>query len=326
MESQNADKQFLNNPPPLNDEKNGPWNDSRISEEFQQSLQKDLQKRKQKEEKGQQKDKNRHAKYDIQLDRNEAKYIIPESLVPDIREFISPFCSPDPHGKGNPPQYMITTLQLDTPDLALHHAKEHEAINRFKLRVRTYDEPGTGPIFLEVKQKIRGTIMKSRIRIPPDKWSKDLIFSPRVKIELKSKKEEIGFLTFRRLVHEIGARPVVLVRYIRESYFGKLDHYARITFDRKLQYQPTDSWDSWGKNGKWLSMDSSLAQDKDYRFSGVVLEIKTLSDAPRWIIDTVMHFDLERTGNCKYSTAVWLEALFRGSTALPAYADELLSY
>lgn len=266
----------------------------------------------------------KRAKYDIQLDRHEAKYVIPVTLLPDIREFIRPFCEPDPYTKGDPPTYRVTTLQLDTPDFALHNAKEHEALNRFKLRIRTYGEPGENPVFLEIKRKIRSTIVKSRTSVPFDAWGPHLLTEPMVSLEFKSRKEEIGFLEFRRLTEEIGARPVVLVRYVRESYFGRIDHYARISFDRRLEYQPTTSWTSWGRGGRWIPMDSSMAQDKQNAYSGVVLELKTLSDAPKWMIDLVVEFGLERTGNCKYSTALWLESVFSSSPPLPEHLWDAL--
>jgi len=266
------------------------------------------------------------ARYDIQLDRHEGKYIIPTSMVPEIREYVRPFCRPDPHGSGDPPEYVITTMQLDSPTLALHHAKENDSDARFKLRVRTYGKPGSSPVFLEVKRKIRGTVVKSRTSVPFEVWGKDLIFNTKLELDFKSPKEEIGFLEFVRLVREIGAEPMVLVRYIRESYMSLSDRYARVSMDRKLEYQPSRDWDNWGEKGRWISMDSSLAQNKQFHFSGVVLELKTLSDTPHWMIDLVKHFDLVRVGNCKYSTAIWQEALFRGTTALPSYAVELLSF
>ncbi|MDA0990060.1 MAG: polyphosphate polymerase domain-containing protein [Verrucomicrobia bacterium] len=268
----------------------------------------------------------RRAQFDIQLDRHEGKYIVPVTWLPEIREYIRPFCSPDPNGSGNPPEYDITTIQLDSPNMALHHAKELEAVNRFKLRVRTYGVPGTSRVFLEVKRKIRGTIIKSRTSIPFEAWGRDIIYNPRHNLSFKSSNEEVGFLEFVRLSREIGARPVVIVRYTRESYFSRNDRYARVSFDRKLLYQPTDSWTNWGEGRHWYNMDSSLSQNKQYNFSGIILELKTLSDSPRWMIDLVKHFNLARTGNCKYSTAVWQEALFRGSPALPAYAVDVLTF
>ena len=271
-------------------------------------------------------DTNKKAKFDIQLDRHEAKYIIPRSMIPDIVRFIKPFCDPDPNGEGDPPEYVITTLQLDSPDFALHMAKQKEALNRFKLRVRTYGTPGDNPVFLEVKQKNKGIITKARTAVPFKMWGKDLIRSHKMNLSFKSPKEENGFMQFVRLTREIGAAPVALIRYVRESYFSRLDHYARVTFDRKLEYQPTSSWDSWGRGGRWISMDNNLVQNKSNSFSGVVLELKTLSDAPEWMMDLVRYFALERTGNCKYSTAVWMESLFCGYPTAPAYAAELLSF
>lgn len=264
--------------------------------------------------------------YDIQLDRHEAKYIIPPSYVPQIREFIRPFCVPDSHGSGDFPEYVVTTLQLDSPSLSLYHAKEWEVVNRFKLRARTYGINPNVPVFLEVKRKYRGCIQKSRACIPIDAWNANIIKRPESAPVFWSKKEASAYLEFIRLTKLIGAEPVTLIRYTREAYVGKIDHYARVTFDRNLMYQPTREWDLTGKGRRWFSMDTGLAQNKSNRYSGVVLELKTLSDAPQWMIDLVMEFDLVRTGNCKYTTAVGLESMFRGTPELPFYAMEMMTY
>ncbi len=260
----------------------------------------------------------KNSKFELQLDRHEAKYILPRTLLPQLREFIRPFCEPDPHCVGSPPEYTIVTLQLDTMDYALHLAKEKEALNRFKLRVRTYGNPaGLAPVFLEIKRKFRRTIVKSRTMIPYDQWNESVITNPLVSLKFKSRKEEDGFIEFLRLVKLLDARPKILIRYIRESYFGKNEHYARVTFDRKLEYQPTDSWTGFGNGGHWYPADAATFQNRMIPYSGIVLELKTLSDAPQWMIDLVMNFGLERTGHCKYSNAVLLESLFRGYPAAP---------
>ena len=71
-------------------------------------------------------------------------------------------------------------------------------------------------------------------------------------------------------------------------------------------------------------MDNALQQYKQYPFSGVVLELKTLYDAPSWMINLVHDFDLTRIGNCKYSTAVWNEAIFQGEVAEAPYKPDVL--
>ena len=272
------------------------------------------------------KDSGKRATYDVQLDRHEAKYIVPISILPEVREFIRPFCEADPNGVGYPPNYTVTTLQLDAPNLALHHAKFHESLNRFKLRVRTYGVPGESKVFLEVKRKMGGTIVKSRTSIPFDAWDRELLYSKHVKLDFRNPKEVEGFLTFARLTREIGAEPTIWIQYVRESYFSRMDSYARVSFDTRLKYQPATEWTSWGRDRRWITLDSTLDQDKLLPFSGVILELKTLSDTPRWMIDLVMHFDLVRCGNCKYSSGIWAESIFRGTPELPLYAIELLEF
>ncbi|MEI6149973.1 MAG: polyphosphate polymerase domain-containing protein [bacterium] len=262
-------------------------------------------------------------KYEVRLDRYESKYIIPRSALPEIREFIRPFCEPDSHSHGDPPEYTITTLQLDTCDLALHQAKLHESTARFKLRARTYGVPGESVVMAEVKRKYGRTIVKSRANIPFDAWGEQLMREPRLSLSFKTRSEEEGFLDFVRLVREVDARPVVLIRYIRESYFGVHDPYARVTFDRRLEYQPTASWDSWGRNGHWRAMDQPLIQNQGFAFSGVVMEVKTLNDAPQWMVELVMRFNLDRIGHCKYSDAIWQESLFNSSIDGPYAAEDL---
>ncbi|MEI6971118.1 MAG: polyphosphate polymerase domain-containing protein [bacterium] len=261
----------------------------------------------------------------IWVERHEGKYIIPISLIPQIREFIRPFCDPDPNGTGDPPEYLITTMQLDTPSLSLHHAKEDESVARFKLRARTYGTDAKSPVFVELKRKIKGVVVKSRARIPRDKWCRELILDARriLDVEFRSTKEEYAFLEFVRLVRQIGASPKVLVRYTRESYVSHVDDYARVTFDRNLLCMPAESWTDWGEGKRWRRMDSSMAQDKGFLFSGVVLELKAMSNVPEWLVELVEKFNLARVGNCKYSSAIWIESVFRGTTAAPEYASEL---
>lgn len=258
------------------------------------------------------------------VSRHEAKYLIPREIVPEVRKFIASFCVPDPYARGCPPEYTITTLQLDDPHFSLHHAKGGEALNRFKLRVRTYGEIGSSLVFTEIKAKLESTIVKTRAAIPFEVWSQQLLTDVRVPRCFTSQRQEVDFLQFKRLVRELGARPVLLVRYFRESHVGKIDRYARVTFDRKLQYQMTDSWSDFGRGGLWRGMDSAAAQGFGLPYSGVVLEVKTLTHAPLWVMDLVERFQLKKCGFCKYATALWRESVFRNQPAMgEAVAEEL---
>ena len=241
--------------------------------------------------------------------RYEKKYLIPPGLVPEIRKYITPFVIPDKFGVGPLPEYVITTMQLDTPSLAYHYAKELEYDQRFKLRVRTYNEIGSSPIFAEVKAKFRDIIVKTRVMIPFDEWTEELIYSTKLPFIFKSRQQESDFLNFRRLVWETNSIPSNIIRYIRESYVGPGDLYLRITFDRKLEYCSHAAWNNFGRGDTWYKMDTGEAQGADD--SSVVLEVKTLDEVPVWVVEMIEKFSLQNRGNCKYSTGVWKDSLYK---------------
>ena len=244
------------------------------------------------------------------LERHEAKYIIHPQLIPEIREFIRPFCERDPHADGRWPEYTVTTLQLDNPWLSCLNMKEWEALNRFKLRARTYASDHTAPVFLEVKRKFKGVSTKSRARIPYAAWASGEWMEPRAKLTFRNEAETWGYIEFVRLVKEMGAVPQVLIRYDRESYLGRSDRYARLTIDRRLRYARAHTFELLPEKAAWWAMDTPVRMNRP--FSGAILELKTYGDAPSWMIDLVQRFDLVRVGFCKYFNAMRAERMFVG--------------
>lgn len=246
-------------------------------------------------------------------ERHEAKYVIHPTQVPSIREYLKDWCVPDPNGKGEFPEYTVTTLQLDTPDLVFYHAKEEESVSRMKLRIRTYGtERNKHKVYLEIKRKFRGVIVKTRTTLSPDLYGAEL-FRPngQTVIPFKSEGERNNYYEFLRIMGELGCEPKVLIRYKRESYFGVNDHYARITFDREITYRPARGYDLWPQGGGWWSIDSGTVLNRP--FSGIVLEIKTYDEVPAWISDMIRTFNLTRAGYCKYHNAIRMELLFLGN-------------
>ena len=137
----------------------------------------------------------------------------------------------------------MTTLQLDTDSMDLALAKERKTLSRFKLRIRTYGYGDEAPVFFELKRKVNGVIIKSRAKTNRRVYNRgkaltDVEHCPL----LKTPKDNSNFLEFARVVRLLNARPKMLIRYIRESYFGANDDYARITFDRRISYRPTRDW------------------------------------------------------------------------------------
>lgn len=246
----------------------------------------------------------------MNLDRHEAKYLIHPRQVPSIRAFVEPFCMPDRHAPPDHPEYVVTTLQLDTHDGALYRAKETEAINRFKLRVRTYGLDGTCPVFLEIKRKIKGVISKSRVPVPSSYWTEALWNDPIANMPPLPARHQHNYIEFFRLVRELGATPKVLLRYHRESYMGTNDLYSRLTIDRRLCYRPARDWMLMPERGPWWCIDTEGAMSTP--FSAMILELKTYAEAPLWMVDLTERFDLVRSGFSKYYNAMRCESLFYG--------------
>ncbi|MDF1859070.1 MAG: polyphosphate polymerase domain-containing protein [Verrucomicrobiales bacterium] len=248
---------------------------------------------------------------DLRIERHEAKYIVPYSLMPELREYIRPHVIRDKHGIGEVPKYLVRTIQLDGRDLCLHYAKEIEALNRFKLRIRTYGTDGKAPYFVEIKRKLGSVIVKSRSVLKSDQYSPDLFLNPRAYIPFSSEKEHMNYLDFLRLTREIGAQPITMIQYERESYMGIREDYARVTFDTRIAYQMTPSYDfGYVNSGRWHRIDTPTGLRTD--IGGFVLELKSKMGIPRWMLDFVRAFDLVRVGFCKYSAALRLESLNAG--------------
>ena len=247
----------------------------------------------------------------MRIERHEAKYIVPVSLLPEIRRQIEPFVFPDKNGVGKYPSYLVRTIQLDDRALSLHYAKEVEQLNRFKLRIRTYGTAGKAPYFLEIKRKLGAVIVKSRSVVAPEDYGPDLFLKPGRYVPFKNQKENMNYLDFLRLSQEIGAQPVTVIQYERESYMGKVEDYARVTFDTNICYQMVSSYDFGILNDrKWRHIDTFTGLRTD--FPAFVLELKSKMGIPRWLMEVVRNFNLVRAGFCKYSAALRLESLSSG--------------
>ena len=248
------------------------------------------------------------------IERFEQKYIIHPALVPEIREFIRPFCIADPNGKGEVPEYIVTTLQLDTPTLALVLAKERKAFTRFKLRIRSYgieEDPGC-PVFLEIKRKIGGVVVKSRAKMSLGDYTPEIFTSPSAIPRLSTPKDDSNMMEFLRLQRRLNAKPRILIRYIRESYFGANDDYARVTFDRRICYRTTRDWrlprSEHSDFNEWRVLDTQTGLGKPY--AGYVFELKAMRDAPSWMMELVERFSLTAQGYSKYAAAHRMESLY----------------
>jgi hypothetical protein len=237
------------------------------------------------------------------IERREYKFLVDRTTAAAVRAAIRPFCVLDPHAAQSPLRtYTIETLYLDTPDLSLYWANDHEQVDRVKVRVRRYAEKPGGPVFLEVKRRINDVIAKSRGRVPSEAWAA-LLADPAtplpVEVTGRDRAAAERFLAIHRSMH---LRPFTLVRYQREPWISTIDDYARVTFDTWIQAHTLDSLTFQPDGGRWRALDDAVLQRT--RDSLVVLELKFTTRVPLWLVNITRSLGLVRGAYSKYGNSI----------------------
>ena len=99
----------------------------------------------------------------MQLQRWELKYIIPERVALSIRDFVRAYLDLDEDGATRPSlSYPVHSLYLDSEDLVLYWNTINGNKNRYKLRLRFYDNRSDAPVYFEIKRRVNDAILKQR--------------------------------------------------------------------------------------------------------------------------------------------------------------------
>ena len=232
----------------------------------------------------------------LQSARYEFKYVVSEHLAQKIREYVLAFLEPDDFTKGKEGRgYDVHSLYLDGDSFQTCYAVFQGQKNRFKLRVRFYDEGG--PVFFEIKRRVNTVILKQRAMVHRDDVSKLLDGYPPHREFLvypDNDKHYKALSNFCELRDRIRATPAAYTSYLREGYEMHGDNAVRVTFDRELR--------AGAFRGK-LSVED-IADWGEPEMGGVVLELKFTDRFPNWMWTLVQFFDLNRTGFAKYCKCV----------------------
>jgi hypothetical protein len=233
----------------------------------------------------------------LQSSRYEFKYLIDAPKARDIRGFVRLYVRPDEF--TNPESgcgYPVHSLYLDSPDLKLCRQTICGEKNRFKLRLRFYDDSPSSPVFLEVKRRVYDTIQKRRVAV----WRSSLpsLLADYVQDRrylVKDEEHNYDHLwNFCELSRQIAACPAAYTSYEREAYEPHENNFYRVTFDRHIRA---------GRFTGTLSL-ANLEQWPLAPIDGVVLEMKFTDRFPSWMHTLVQVFDLQRISVPKYVECV----------------------
>lgn len=235
----------------------------------------------------------------LQQQRFELKYLVEESQTPAIRDFVSSHLELDDYGVGRPNlSYSVHSLYLDSSDLHTHQASVNGTKNRFKLRLRYYDDQPGSPVFFEVKGRVDNCILKRRCGVRRDAVAPLLNGQwPAANQFFTTEPRHFAALErFLLLANSLNARPKAHNTYLREAWVSPHDNSVRVTFDRNVRIEPHFDLNAVVTMREPVSVYSPV----------VILELKFTDRFPNWFNDLVQHFNLMQTSAQKYSGGVLL--------------------
>lgn len=231
----------------------------------------------------------------LQASRYELKYVIDEARARQIAHFVRSHLVPDAYALPERNySYPVYSLYFDTSNLTLFRQTVQGIKNRFKLRIRFYNDDPDAPVFLEIKRRITDVIRKQRAAISRAGVQRLLEGTWPSLVDLVSSngngKPASALHDFCATADAIGAKPCIYVSYLREAYVSPDSNRLRVTFDRFIggtRYNPAEG----------LRCPREAVPTK---VEGAVLELKFTDRFPAWMAEMVQSFNLYRRSVPKY--------------------------
>ena len=233
----------------------------------------------------------------VQPSRFELKYIVEERVALGIRDWVRSYLDLDEHGATRPNlSYPVHSIYLDSPDLKLYQATVNGDKNRFKLRLRFYENRPDAPVFLEIKRRMNNSISKQRSRVRADVVGSLLAGHLPEPDHLVSQepKQLVALQRFCQLANELRAQPRTHVAYLREAWISREDNSVRVTMDREVMTET----DPVARLVPEMTNPVLVFGDR------VVLELKFTGRFPDWFKELVRIFCLMQCGAAKYADGV----------------------
>jgi len=235
----------------------------------------------------------------MQRQRYENKYRIDEALAARVREHVSSVLELDEHGVGQPNlSYPVHSLYVDSDDLATYWMTINGDKNRFKLRLRFYNDAPDSPVFFELKRRVDKVIQKQRGGVR--KRAVPLVLSGQLPdpgdLLSHEPKHAFAIQRFCELSRQLDAAPKVHVAYQREAWIDPSSDAVRVTFDRAVQGEPEPTT-------RFCTTMSHPVRPFGHE---VILELKFTNRFPNWLQEMVESFGLVQCGAAKYCECVEL--------------------
>ncbi len=230
----------------------------------------------------------------MQRQRFEQKYMLDEDQARIIREFVASHLELDENGVGKPNfSYPVHSLYLDSPELYTFWTTINGDKNRFKLRLRFYNDHPDSPVFFEIKRRMNNCIMKQRGGVHKsavDRLLRGQLPAPGDLLKGDGK-SLVAIQNFVKYTTQIGAVPQAHVAYLREAYVDPMSDNVRITFDRSVRTEPRHE----------INFSTDMKEPSLPFGERVILELKFTDRFPNWLRNLVERFGIMQCGAAKYA-------------------------
>lgn len=250
----------------------------------------------------------------VQLQRLELKYVIREEVALQVRDFVSAYLEIDEYGASRPNlSYSVHSLYLDSDDLVLYWNTINGNKNRYKLRLRFYENRPEAPVYFEIKRRMNDAILKQRggVRREAVDWILAGHLPEPGHLVSNDPKHLAALQRFSQLMNQHHCVPKAHVAYLREAWISPHNNSVRVTLDRKVFCDPEPT----------ARLSTDLVDPVLVFGNWVVLELKFTGRYPDWFRELVRVFNLAQCSAAKYVDGVTLLGTHRVRSALAPVPD-----
>lgn len=233
----------------------------------------------------------------MQLQRLELKYHINEETALAVRDFVSSYLEIDEYGATRPKlSYPVHSLYLDSPRLTTYWNTINGAKNRFKLRLRFYENQPGAPVYFEIKRRMNTAILKQRGALKREAvdWVLAGHLPEAAHMVSTDPRHLVAIQRFIQLMTDLHARPAAHIAYLREAWISPRDNSVRVTMDRAVRFEPEPT----------TRLEPQMQRPIQVFGESIILELKFTARFPDWFGELVRVFGLQQGSAAKYVDGV----------------------
>lgn len=221
--------------------------------------------------------------YHMVFRRREQKYLLTVEQYHRLWEKIAPHLVRDEYAHS-----VICNLYYDTEDYELIRSSIEKPAYKEKLRLRSYGVPEEDTIvFIEMKKKYQGIVYKRRAGLTLADASAGL--EQGYIVPIMGQEQVLSEINY--FLQRYPLRPSVFLAYDRDAFHEEGNPELRVTFDAAIR-----------SRRECLDLKAGTEGEEFFQNGEVMMEIKTASAYPFWLIRAIEECRIYPTSFSKYGS------------------------